>query len=92
MKLYKNCFVSYKKSYDERILNEKEERYPKQFKLVHHELSEWLDSKNDFKEAKRLIDGIRIEMNKVKVSKEDNKAFNDLNRLITDISNMVKSG
>ena len=46
-----------------------------------------MESKNDFYEAKRLIDDIRIDMNKVKVGKAGKKAFNDLNRLITDISN-----
>ena len=50
-------------------------------------LPEWLKSKNDFNEAKRLIDDIRTDMNKVEVSKEDKKNFNDLNRLITGISN-----
>ena len=34
-----------------------------------------------------MIDDIRIDMNKVKTSKEDKKVFNDLNRLITDINN-----
>ena len=37
--------------------------------------------------AKRLIDDIRIDMNKVKASKEDKKVFNDLNKLIIDINN-----
>ena len=46
-----------------------------------------MESKNDFNEAKRLIDDIRIDMNKVKVSKEDKKVFNGLNKFITDISN-----
>ena len=46
-----------------------------------------MESKNDFNEAKRLIDDIRIDMNKVNVSKEDKNFFNDLDRLITDISN-----
>ena len=52
-----------------------------------NELPEWLESKNDFNEAKRLIDNIRINMNKDKVSKKDKKVFNDLNKLIIDISN-----
>ena len=43
--------------------------------------------KNNFNEAKWLIDDIRIGMNKVKASREDKKVFNDLNRLIIDISN-----
>ena len=50
-------------------------------------LPEQLKSKNDFNEAKRLIDDIRTNMNKVEVSKEDKKNFNNLNRLITGISN-----
>ena len=48
---------------------------------------EWLESKNYFNEAKKLIDDIRTDMNKVKVSKVDKKAFNNLNKLITGISN-----
>ena len=48
---------------------------------------EWLESKNYFNEAKKLIDDIRIDMNKVKISKVDKKAFNNLNKLITSISN-----
>ena len=43
--------------------------------------------KNNFIEAKWLIDDIRIGMNKVKASREDKKVFNDLNRLIIDINN-----
>ena len=43
--------------------------------------------KKYFNEAKTLIDDIRIDMNKVKVSKEDKKVFDDLNKLISDISN-----
>ena len=37
--------------------------------------------------AKRLIDDIRIDINKARVSKEDQSIFYGLNRLITDISN-----
>ena len=37
--------------------------------------------------AKRLIDDIRIDINKARVSKEDKNIFYVLNRLITDISN-----
>ena len=48
---------------------------------------EWLESKNDFNEAKRLIDDIGVDMNKVKASKENKKVFNDLNKLIIDINN-----
>ena len=57
-----------------------------QFKIASL-LPEWLESRNDFNEAKRLIDDIRIDMNKVKASKEDKKVFNDLNKLIIDINN-----
>ena len=87
MKLYNYYFDSYEETYDEGALNEKEGRDPKQFKIVDNVLLKWLKSKNDFNETKRLIDDIRIDMNKVKVNKEDKKVFNDLNRLITGISN-----
>ena len=50
-------------------------------------LPEWLKSKNDFNEAKKLIDDIEVVMNKVKLSKEDKKVFNDLNKLIININN-----
>ena len=52
-----------------------------------NELPEWLKSKNDFNEAKKLVGDIRIDMSNVKVGYKDKKVFNDLNRLITDISN-----
>ena len=56
-------------------------------------LPEWLKSKNDFNEAKKLIDDIEVVMNKVKLSKEDKKVFNDLNKLIININNnKVKKG
>ena len=45
-----------------------------QFKIASL-LPEWLESKKDFNEAKRLIDDIRTDMNKVKASKEDKKFF-----------------
>ena len=54
-------------------------------------LPEWLELKNNFNEAKRLTDDIRIDMNKVKVSKENKKGFNYLNKLIIYINiNKVK--
>ena len=46
-----------------------------------------MELKSDFNEAKRLIDDIKIDMNKIKVSKEDEIFFNDLNKLIIDINN-----
>ena len=87
VKLYDYYFNFYEKTYEKSSLNEKEGHIPKQLKRVDNDLPEQLESKNDFYEAKRLIDDIRIDMNKVKVGKADKKAFNDLNRLITDISN-----
>ena len=50
-------------------------------------LPNWLELKNDFNEAKGLINDIRIDMTKVKVTKEDRNVFNGLNKLITDINN-----
>ena len=85
--LYNNYFESHEKTYDESALNEREGYDPNQFKIVDNGLPEWLESKNDFNEAKRLIDNIKINMNKDKVSKKDKKVFNDLNKLIIDISN-----
>ena len=87
VKLYDYYFNFYEKANDKSTLNEKEGRNSKQFKRVDNDLPEQLESKNDFYEAKRLIDDIRIDMNKVKVGKADKKSFNDLNRLITGISN-----
>ena len=60
-----------KKSYDESALNEKKKRRePYQFKIVDM-LPEWVKSKNDFNEAKRLIDDIETNMNKVEVNREE---------------------
>ena len=50
-------------------------------------LPEWPESKNEFNEAKKLIDDIVVDINKVKASKEDKKVFNDLSKLIIDINN-----
>ena len=87
LKLCNYYFDSYEETYDEGALNEKEGQNPKQFKMVHSVLAEWLESKNDFNEAKRLIDDISIDMNKNKVGNKDKKVFNDCNRLITGVSN-----
>ena len=96
--LYNNYFDSYKKNFnetrnktfDKTTLDKIKTYHPYQFKIASL-LPEWLESKNDFNEAKRLIDDIRIDMNKVKVSKEDKKVLNDLSRLISDISkNKIK--
>ena len=57
---YNNYFDSYGKTNHESALNEKEGSSPDQFKIVDNELPKWLKSKNDFNEAKRLIDDIRM--------------------------------
>ena len=51
------------------------------------ELPKWLSSKNDFNKARKLINNIRADTNKVKSSSSDEKVFNDLNKLINDIQN-----
>ena len=89
--LYNNYFDSYKKAFNE-TRNETFDKTtlddydPYKFK-IESLLPEWLESKNDFNEAKKLIDDIEVDINKVKVSKEDKKVFNDLNKLIIDINN-----
>ena len=88
VRLYNNYFDSFEETYDEGDLNEKEGR--NQFKITGmgvNKLPEWLKSKNDFNEAKKLVGDIRIDMSHVKVGYKDKKVFDDLNRLITDISN-----
>ena len=63
---------------------------PKQFKITNMEdnkLPKSLESRNDFNEAKKLINDIRIDKNNVEVRYKDKKAFNDLNRWLNDISN-----
>ena len=92
--LYNNYFDSYEKTFnetrnetfDKTTLDEIKTYDPYQFKIASL-LPEWLESKNDFNEAKRLIDDIGVDMNKVKASKEDKRVFNDLNKLIIDINN-----
>ena len=50
-------------------------------------LPEWLSSKNDFNEARKLINDIRADTNKFKSKSGDEKVFNDLSGLINDIKN-----
>ena len=50
-------------------------------------LPKWLRSKNDFNEARKLINDIGADTNKVKSSSGEEKVFNDLNGLINDIQN-----
>ena len=90
LKLCNNYFDSYKKTFNE--TNETFDKTtldkinPYQFK-IEVLLPEWLEPKNDFNEAKKLINDIEVDMNKVKVSKKDKEVFNDLNKLIIDINN-----
>ena len=92
--LYNNYFNSYKKTFNE-ICNETFDKTtldkintsdPFQFK-IESLLPEWLESKNDFNEAKKLINDIEVDINKVKASKEDKKVFDNLNKMIIDINN-----
>ena len=46
-----------------------------------------MSSRNDFNEARKLINNIRADTNKVKSSSGDEKVFNDLNGSINDIQN-----
>ena len=46
-----------------------------------------MSSRNDFNEARKLINDIGADTNKVKSSSGDEKAFNDLNRLVNDMQN-----
>ena len=57
----------------------------KELKLT--ELPKLLGFKTDFNEARKLINNIRADTNKVKSSSGDEKVFNDLNGLINDIQN-----
>ena len=56
-------------------------------KLMYNKLPEWLQSKNDFTQTKKLLNGIRTDINNGGVGCKNKKAFNDLTRLITYISN-----
>ena len=50
-------------------------------------LPKWLRSKNDFNEARKLINDVGADTNKVKSSPGNEKVFNALNGLINDIQN-----
>ena len=60
---------------------------PNSLKLVYSKLPEWLQSKSDFTQTKKLLNDIRIDLTSGGVGCKDKKAFNDLTRLITYISN-----
>ena len=49
-----------------------------------------LRSKNDFKEAIKLLEDIRAGRNNVKSSPRDKKVFNNLNKLINDTKKQKK--
>ena len=92
--LYNNYFDFYKKTFYEtrnetfdKTTLDKINTYDLYFFKIKSLLSEWLESKNDFNETKKLIDDIEVDINKVETSKKDKKVFNDLNKLIIDISN-----
>ena len=78
LKLYNNYLDSDEKTFNEnnetfaKTTLEKINRYQFKIKVL---LPEWLESKNDFNEAKKLIDDIEVDINKVKASKEDKKSF-----------------
>ena len=87
VKLYSDYLDSYEETYDEEGSNEKEELQPKEFKITGMEdtkLLKWLESRNDFNEAKKFISDIRIDISNVKVGFGNKKLFNDLNRLTND--------
>ena len=54
-------------------------------------MPKWLRSKNDFKEAIKLIENIRVDTNNLKSNSGDKKVFNDFNKLINDIKNKKKN-
>ena len=62
-------------------LNEK----TKESKLT--DLPKRLKAKDDFNEARKLINDIGADINRVRSSSGDEKVFNDLNELINDIQN-----
>ena len=87
MTLYNNYFGFYKRNLWWKRSKWKKGHNPKQFKIADNELPKWLESKNDFSEAKRLINNIKINMNKNEVRKKDKKVFNGLDKLIISITN-----
>lgn len=96
MQLCNDFFDSYKKKYDKKFKRGRQKKFEhKQFKINSDEnnklelakLPKWLKSRNDFNEARKLINNIRANTNNVKGSSNYKKLFNNLNRLRTDISN-----
>ena len=96
--VYEKYYNAYKSDYDsdDELKEDKKKTLDyKQFKLNDKisqeskliELPKWLSSKNGFNEARKLINDIRADTNKVKSSSGNEKVFNDLNGLINDIPN-----
>ena len=96
--LYKNYYIAYKSDFDtnDELTEKKKKKFNcKQFEIDDMinkeskltELPEWLKSKNDFNEARKLINDIGADTNRVRSSSDDEKVFNDLNELINDIQN-----
>ena len=96
--LYKNYYNAYKSDYDTN--DELTEDKKKKINYKHSEvddmiskepkptrLPKWLESRNDFYEAIKLINDIRADTNRVRPSSGDEKVSNDLNKLINDIQN-----
>ena len=54
---------------------------------MYSKLPEWLQSKGHFTQTKKTLNDIRIDLTSGGVGCKDKKAFNDLTRLITYISN-----
>ena len=50
-------------------------------------MPKWLHSKNDFKKAIKLIEGIRADTSNVKSSSGHKKVYNNLDKLINDVGN-----
>ena len=69
---------------DKEITLEGKTKKDKESKLT--ALPKWLHSKNDFKEAIKLIEDIKVDTNNVK-SNGDKKVFNNFTELINNIKN-----
>ena len=82
-----------KKKYDQKqfeiddIINKESKLDEKTKELELIELPKWLRSKNNFNEARKLINNIRANTNRDRSSSGNEKVFNDLNELINDIQN-----
>ena len=66
-----------------------ETKKDEEWKLI--ALPKWLHSKNNFKEAIKLIEDIKADINNVKTSFGNKKVFNNLDKLINDIKKTKKA-